>query len=153
MGFYVGDIPSKPGPRTWGTLRTNIVNGNLGGGNFIVGFHYIEFTQGFKTTEGNGYVRTDYSPLYLGTVTTSPNFTASPLTSSPPKSEFASLYNTSSSGCLVAEDRAQLIGETVVLTSGSRTITSDAFVGPLYQVYSAYNAGEAITSIGKLTAF
>lgn len=153
MGFYVGDLPSKPGPRTWGTLRTNIVNGNLGGGNFILGFHYIEFVQGFKTAEGNGFIRTDYGPLYLGSVYTNPNFTASALTSTPPKSEFASLYNASPSGCIVAEDRAQLTGETVVLASGSRTITADAFVGPTYQVYAAYNAGETITSIGKLTAF
>lgn len=54
---------------------------------------------------------------------------------------------------IVEEDRAQLIGETAVLTSGSITISSDAFIGPYYQSYAAYNSAEEITSIGKLTAF
>ena len=54
---------------------------------------------------------------------------------------------------LIDQDRAQLTGETAVLASGSITITSSAFVAPNYQLYSAYNASESITSIGKLTAF
>lgn len=54
---------------------------------------------------------------------------------------------------LIDQDRAQLTGETAVLASGSITITADAFVGPHYQTYAAYNASETITSIGKLTGF
>ena len=54
---------------------------------------------------------------------------------------------------LVNEDRAQFIGESAVLTSGTITITSDAFVDPDYQEYSGTLSVETITSIGKLTAF
>jgi hypothetical protein len=54
---------------------------------------------------------------------------------------------------LVNEDRLQFAGETAVLTSGSITITSAAFVSPTYQAYSTYSASESITSIGLLTAF
>jgi hypothetical protein len=54
---------------------------------------------------------------------------------------------------IVAEDRAQLVGQTAVLASTSITITANAFVGPNYQNYSVYNASESINSIGLLTAF
>jgi hypothetical protein len=144
------------GPSTWGALRSVIFNGNLSGSPIDAsGSHNIEYAHGFKTTAGNGFVRTDYGALYgnAGTPYYGPNFQATGITSTPPKSEFSSQYQTSSSGMLVNEDRAQLIGETAVLASGSRTITADAFVGPTYQVYAAYNASETITSIGKLTAF
>jgi len=145
-------------PYTWAGLRSPIFN------NFLqeieaFGAHNVEYKYGFRTTEGNGLVRTPYSALgFNASVPASgPNFTATGLTTAPPEGEFASqnFYNGagSSQGMLTNEDRAQLIGETAVLASGSITITSAAFVSPNYQVYSAYNAGESITSIGKLTAF
>ena len=144
------------GPSTWGALRSVIFNGTLSGSPLAGGgSHNIEYAHGFKTTAGNGFVRTDYSALYQNAATPyyGPNFSADAITSVPPKSEFSSQYQTSGSGMFVNEDRAQFIGETAVLASGSRTITADAFVGPHYQTYAAYNASESITSIGKLTAF
>lgn len=53
----------------------------------------------------------------------------------------------------VNEDRLELTGQTAVMTSGSITITSAAFVDPSYQLYTTYNASESIISIGLLTAF
>lgn len=156
MGLFIGGTVSSAGPRTWGSLRSIIFNGTIittaAGGS-----HNIEYQQGFKTAAGNGYVRTDYSGLYQGNLVGGPNITASGLTASPPLSELASYYSfnglASASGMLVNEDRAQLTGETVTMSSGTVTITSAAFVAPTYQTYSAYNASETITAIGKLTAF
>jgi hypothetical protein len=151
MGLVIGE---GFGPSTWGALRSVIFNGNLSGSPIAnSGDHNVEYDHGFKTTAGNGFVRTDYGALYFGDVTTGPNFYATGLTATPPKSEFGSGYYGSSSGCLVNEDRAQLTGETAVLGTGSLTITADAFVGPYYQNYSLYSATETLTSIGKLTAF
>jgi hypothetical protein len=145
-------------PWTWAGVRSPIFN------NFLqeieaYGSHNVEYKHGFRTTEGNGLVRTPYSALGLNSanVASGPNFTVDPLTASPAQSEFGSQYNYngggSFSGMLTNEDRAQLTGETAVLTSGSITIGSDAFIAPNYQLYSAYNVSEAIISIGKLTAF
>ena len=145
-------------PWTWAGVRSPIFN------NFLqeieaAGSHNVEYKHGFRTTEGNGLVRTPYSALGLNSanVASGPNFTVDALTASPAQSEFGSQYSynggSSFSGMLTNEDRAQLTGETAVLTSGSITIGSDAFIGPYYQLYSAYNVSEAITSIGKLTAF
>lgn len=148
------------GPSTWGALRSIVINGTLAGSPIAVGGdHNVEYDHGFKTTAGNGFVRTDYSALYLNSATkaSGPNFVASGLTASPPLSELGSYYAIngagSASGMLVNEDRAQLTGETVTMSSGTVTITSSAFVGPTYQTYSAYNVAETITAIGKLTAF
>jgi hypothetical protein len=145
-------------PYTWAGVRSPIFN------NFLqeieaFGDHNVEYKHGFRTTEGNGLVRTPYSALGLNSSTpaSGPNFTATGLTPTPAQGRFASLnfYNGAGSGhgMLTNEDRAQLIGETAVLASGSITISSSAFVSPTYQTYGAYNASESITSIGKLTAF
>lgn len=159
MGAFVGDY-DHGGPSTWGALRSIIFNGTLSGsGVASYGSHNIEYENGFKTTAGNGFIRTDYSALYFNAAVpiSGPNFVASGVSPSPARSRFESSYffrgAGSSSGMIVAEDRAQLTGQTAVLSSGSITINSDAFVGPNYQVYTAYNPAEVISSIGKLTAF
>ena len=157
MGLFIGEAADLVSPSTWGSLRSIVYNGNITGGYLNqFGSHNVEYAHGFKTAAGNGFIRTDFSAIYLpsGVGTgIGANFTAIPVTATPPESTFGSYYNGSSSGMMVAEDRAQLTGETAVLTSGSITIGSAAFVGTSYQTYSAYNASEAITSIGKLTAF
>ena len=152
MGYLVGDY-AHGGPSTWGALRSIIYNRTLSGDVLdSFGPHNVGWHQGFKTTEGNGFIRTDYSALYFngGNPYEGPNFYASGLTASPAQGRFESNYFY---GKLVNEDRAQLIGESVSLTSGSITITADAFLPPYYQVYPAYSALEVITSIGKMTAF
>lgn len=153
MGAIIGSFPY-----TWAGVRSPIFNNYL---QEIESFgpNNVEYKHGFRTTEGNGLIRTPYSALGIQASTpySGPNFVASGKTISPAESTFGSLYNynasSSPSGMLTNEDRAQLTGETAVLGSGSITIGSDAFVGPNYQTYSGYNPAESITSIGKLTAF
>lgn len=159
MGAIVGDYAGG-GPSTWGALRSIIINGTLSGSPIANGGdHNVEYDHGFKTAAGNGFIRTDYSALYFNASAkaSGPNFIASGVTSSPALSRFGSYYSIngagSASGMLVNEDRSQLTGETVTVTSGTFTIGSSAFVGPSYQTYSTYNASEVITAIGKLTAF
>ena len=153
MGLVIGKAFA---PSTWGALRSPIVIDGTAG---QVGTHSKEYDHGFKTTAGNGFVRTDYTALYANNAASNsgPNFNATGLTPSPATGQFASLYNIngagSSSGMLVNEDRLQFAGQVAVLTSGSVTITSAAFVSPTFQVYNTYNASETITSIGLLTAF
>ena len=154
MGLVIGKAFA---PHTWAGLRSPIV---IDGTTGQAGTHSKEYDQGFKTTAGNGFVRTDYTALYTkaGAASNSgPNFNAIGLTASPASGRFASLYSIngagSSSGMLVNEDRLQFAGQVAVVTSGSVTITSAAFVDPTYQVYNTYAATEAITSIGLLTAF
>ena len=155
MGLVIGQ---GFGPSTWGALRSIIFDGTIASTG-THGTHNMEYDHGFKTTAGNGFVRTDYSALYANSATplSGPNFNAQGLTASPATGEFASLYNIngggSSSGMLVNEDRLQFAGQVAVLTSGSVTITSAAFVSPTFQVYNTYSASETITSIGLLTAF
>ena len=153
MGLIIGQPFA---PHTWAGLRSAIVT------IFTTGTgtpHNKEYDQGFKTTAGNGFVRTDYSPLFYNAPisNTGPNFNAFPLSPSPPSSRFESLYfingGGSPNGMFVNEDRLELTGQTAVMTSGSITITSAAFVDPSYQLYTTYNASESIISIGLLTAF
>jgi len=155
MGLIIG---TSFAPSTWGALRSIIFDGGVASSGTF-GTHSAEYDQGFKTTAGNGFVRTDLNALYFNAATpfAGPNFTATGVSPSPATGEFASLYNLngggSSSGMLVNEDRLQFAGQTAVLGSGSITITSAAFVSPTFQVYNTYSASETITSIGLLTAF
>jgi len=153
MGLIIGQAFA---PHTWAGLRSPIVTILTTGTGSA---HSKEYSQGFKTTAGNGFVRTDYTALYLnaGTSNAGPNFDADGLIPSPPSSQFGSLYTIngggSPTGMFVNEDRLELTGQTAVMTSGSITITSAAFVDPVYQLYTTYNASESIISIGLLTAF
>lgn len=140
------------GPSTWGALRSVIFNGTLSGSPVTdSGDHNVEYVQGFKTTDGNGFVRTDYGALYLNNTSKQygPNFNA--YITSGTSAKFASEYQTSSVGMLVNEDRAQLTGETVALSSGSITMAASAFVSP-FQTFTA-SSTPIINTIGKLTAF
>jgi hypothetical protein len=140
------------GPSTWGALRSVIFNVTLSGSPVTdSGDHNVEYVHGFKTTDGNGFVRTDYGALYqnAGSKQYGPNFAAD--ITSGISAKFASEYQTSSVGMLINEDRAQLTGETVVLSSGSITMAASAFVSP-FQTFTASSA-PTINTIGKLTAF
>ena len=156
MGLIIGQPFA---PHTWAGLRSAIVTIYTGTIPGAATPHNHEYDQGFKTTAGNGFVRTDYSPLFFNAPISNsgPNFNAVGLSASPPSSEFGSFYSintgSSTSGMFVNEDRLELTGQTAVMTSGSITITSAAFVDPVYQVYTTYNASESIISIGLLTAF
>jgi hypothetical protein len=143
-------------PYTWAGLRSPIFN------NYLQeieahGDHNVEYKYGFRTTEGNGLVRTPYSALGSNSSApaSGPNFTAEGLTPTPAEGEFASQYSYggagSSQGMLTNEDRAQLTGETVALSSGSITMAASAFVSP-FQTFTA-SSTPTINTIGKLTAF
>ena len=54
MAYPIG---SDTGISTWGAMRTAIGNGDTGFGGS--GANNYEWTSGFKTTEGNGFVRLD----------------------------------------------------------------------------------------------
>jgi hypothetical protein len=149
MGLIIGKAFA---PHTWGSLRSIIFNGTLSGSPVTNGGdHNVEYVHGFKTTNGNGFVRTDYGALYGNSTSKQygPNFNA--YITSGTSAKFASEYQTSSVGMLVNEDRAQLIGETVALSSGSITMAASAFVSP-FQTFTATST-PTINTIGKLTAF
>ena len=149
MGLVIGE---GFGPSTWGALRSVIFNGTLSGSPIAnSGDYNVEYDHGFKTTDGNGFVRTDYGALYGNSATPQfgPNFNA--FITSGLNAKFASEYQTSTVGMLVDEDRAQLTGETVVLSSGSITMAASAFVSP-FQSFTA-TSPPTINTIGKLTAF
>ena len=149
MGLVIGE---GFGPSTWGALRSVIFNGTLSGSPIAnSGDYNVEYDHGFKTTDGNGFVRTDYGALYLnsGAPQFGPNFNA--FITSGINAKFASEYQTSTVGMLVDEDRAQLTGETVVMSSGSITMAASAFISP-FQSFTA-TSPPTINTIGKLTAF
>ena len=149
MGLVIGE---GSGPSTWGALRSVIFDGTLSGSPIAnSGDHNVEYDHGFKTTAGNGFIRTDYGALYnnSGTPQFGPNFNA--FITSGINAKFASEYQTSTVGMLVDEDRAQLTGETVVMSSGSITMAASAFVSP-FQSFTATST-PTINTIGKLTAF
>jgi len=148
MGLIIGKAFA---PSTWGALRSVIYNGTLSGAPVATGgTHSVEYDHGFKTTNGNGFVRTDYGALYQNNGTQfGPNFNA--FITSGTNAKFASEYQTSNVGMLVNEDRAQLTGETVTLSTGSITMAASAFVSP-FQTFTA-SSTPTINTIGKLTAF
>ena len=149
MGLVIGE---GFGPSTWGALRSVIFDGTLSGSPIAnSGDHNVEYDHGFKTTAGNGFIRTDYGALYnnSGTPQFGPNFNA--FITSGINAKFASEYQTSNVGMLVDEDRAQLTGETVVMSSGSITMAASAFISP-FQSFTA-TSPPTINTIGKLTAF
>lgn len=153
MGLLVGDVAGF-GPSTWGALRSVIYDGDLSplddGGP-----HNAGYAHGYKTTEGNGLIRTDLGYLYQSYGTADgPNFFISASGPYPYLlAQFGSNQATSASGYFVNEDRAQLIGETVTFTGGTVTMTSDAFDYPYYQIFANTGVPNPLISIGKLTAF
>lgn len=136
MASSIGDDVS-----TWGALRCTLGNQAQ---DYVAGANNVEYNSGFKTTEGNGLLRTTpdirslfyYQPFFVYTGATF-------------YMENSYLY-----GMLTQEDKDELIGEEVDVTSGSGTFTinSDAF--DLVGGQSSTVGGSApIISIGKLTAF
>lgn len=137
-------------PSTWGALRGVIYNRTLSGSPIASsGSHTVDFDHGFKMAAGNGLIRTEGGPLYFGSASAGPNFNA--YITSGTNAKFSSDYETSSLGWIVNEDRAQLAGETVALSTGSITMASSAFVSP-FQSFTAAST-PTINTIGKLTAF
>lgn len=157
-GKVIGDADHF-GPSTWGALRSVIFNLSSPITDYVEAYpHNVHFKHGFKTTAGNGFIRTDYSALFgnAGTPQYGPNFNIQALSLTPPftnNASFSSDYQASSHGMIVNEDRTQFVGETVSYTGGTLSITANAFLYPYYQVFSATVSPEPITSIGKLTAF
>lgn len=125
---------------TWATCRTPVGNGASGIAG-ASGSHNRVYSEGFKTTEGNGFLRTDpdqfiafyYTYLNLD----SGNF----------RLEWAW-----TAIILDQRDADHLIGEAVVLTGpDTLTLTADYLTNP-GQSYTG-SGTLPIVSVGKLTAF
>ena len=137
MGTLIGD---SSGYSTWAVLRTAVDNASLGGAPYSQYAHNVEFLKGFYTTEGNGFIRTTYTPWLIFQM---PAFNLdSAGTFWSPASDVDYVWTD--------EDKAQLIGEDVTNAGTTFAITSDAFDGSPWQVTSG---SDPIYTIGKLTAF
>lgn len=156
-GKVIGDA-AHFGPSTWGALRSIVYNKSTGLSTVEdSNEHNVYYARGFKTTEGNGLIRTDWGYL-RGNFGTQygPNFNIQALSLTPPYTNncrFSSDYDTSPDGMFTVEDRDTLVGGTVTYTGGTLTILSDAFGGPYYQVFSSSTAPDPITAVDLLTAF
>lgn len=137
MGTLIGDSSTYS---TWAVLRTAVDNVTVGGSPANQYSHNIEFLKGFYTTEGNGYIRTNYTlPLTFGMP--SFNLDSGGIFWSP---------GSDTSYIWTDDDKAQLIGENVTNAGTDFTITTDAFDGYPWQ---ATSGSDPIYTIGKLTAF
>lgn len=130
------------GISTWGKLRCTLGNQAQ---NFTASTYAIDFLGGFKSTEGNGFLRLDFEVALI--------FYRQPPFLYISGSQFL-LENASLYGMISNEDRNQLLGEDVTVTGGSGpfAITSDAFTNPAGQS-SGIGGSDPILTIGKLTAF
>jgi hypothetical protein len=138
MSVLIGDSSSYS---TWAVLRTAVDNVTVGGSPANQHAHNIEFLKGFYTTEGNGFIRTNYTlPLTFGMPAF--NLNSGGTFWSP---------NADTNFIWTDEDKAQLIGEDVTNAGTTFAITTDAFDNyPTWQVTSGV---DPIYTIGKLTAF
>lgn len=137
---------------TWAVCRTPFGNGSpYAGGTVRTDYgHNVEYDKGFTWTDGR-FTKT--SPYY-NKDNPPPRFVYED-TGSTPTSTAGMFYMWGllfPGNLLTADDYAELLGETVTMTSGSFTITADAWtVPPSFQTVSG-GLG-SITAIGKLTAF
>jgi hypothetical protein len=132
------EIGSSSAFATWACCRTAI--GNCSSGLSGGGANNIVWTSGFRTTEGNGFVRCD-AEARIVFYNTFVNYIDSPPT-------FFMEY----AATAIVIDQAEgdeLIGETVTMTGG--TFAIDA--GYLTAAGQTGNGVFPIISIGKLTAF
>lgn len=156
-GKVIGDA-AHFGPSTWGALRSIVYNKSNGlPAVEDSNEHNVYYPRGFKTTEGNGLIRTDWGYLRNNFGTQyGPNFNIQALSLTPPYTDncrFSSDYDTSPDGMFTVEDRDMLVSGTVTYAGGTLTILADAFGGPYYQVFSSSTAPDPISAIDLLTAF
>lgn len=138
MAYPIG---SDTGISTWGAMRTAIGNGDTGFG-FGSGANNYEWTSGFKTTEGNGFVRLDPFARVGFTATFLEYFNSG---------EFflrdATVYIV-----MDQRDADELITQTVTLTGpDSFTITADYLTAAGQTVTTT--GFFPITAVGLLTPF
>lgn len=137
MGVLIGQSGSIA---TWGALRFPLGNG---GEDKTVDSHNIVWHSGFRTTEGNGFFRTEalqlvaiYQPYVVFDDPTSTFY----------------LSNATTYVVLDQREADKLVGETVTLTGGTFTITADYLTGT-GQTGISTTGSSPITAIGLLTAF
>jgi len=138
MGQVIGETGFVA---TWGALRFPLGNG---GEDKTVSTHNIVWNSGFKTTEGNGFFRTDalqLSAIYQPYVVFD-DATATFL-----------LSNATTYIVLDQREADKLVGETVTLTGPDTfTITSD-YLTVTGQTGISTTGSSPIVSIGLLTTF
>jgi hypothetical protein len=130
------------GISTWGKLRCTLGNQAQ---NFTASTYAIDFLGGFKSAEGNGFLRLDFDIALI--------FYRQPPFVYVSGSQFY-LENADLYGMISNEDRDQLIGEDVTVTGGSGpfAMTSAAFDTSGGQT-PGVGGSDPILTIGKLTSF
>lgn len=129
---------------TWAVCRTAIGNNADGRAGAGGGTHNQVWSAGFRTTEGNGFVRCD--PIaaivvqYCYVVFDDFAYTFI-------------LQHATSNIVMDEQEAKELIGETVTTTSGNFAIIADYLTAGGQAVSPSTGGFNPITAIGKLTAF
>jgi hypothetical protein len=137
MGVLIGENSFFP---TWGRLRRPIMSSAT---TFTQRAFNVTWSDGFKTTEGNGFVMSEPTFPYLGgpfIALIAPNFT------------HLALLGVDSYIPLHEDDATELIGATVTSAGGSIVLTSD-YATSTGQDISGTTYGDPATAIDNLTPF
>lgn len=162
MGVIIGQTNPLTGDYycTWGKLRSPILGKDVTGGVGTAGTHSIEYDagSGFQT-DNDTPVRFDmrYDSTTWPNGFWRPTFLFSEVFAATPPGWYGEMFVPQT---LTDEDKAELVGETVVAsgTIGTFTMTSDFFTSKqLLQAGSGftppYPVEQPILSVGKLNAF
>lgn len=137
MGAVIGDSSFYP---TWAALRRPIMSS---ASTVTVASNNIVWNDGFRTTEGNGFVRRD--PIFP--------YTGGPaLLINPSSPAYFFLAGATSNIEMDQSEGDQLIGSLVTSASGSFTLTADYLTSPGQDISATTYTDPALT-IDKLTAF
>lgn len=145
-------IGTSPWYQSWGKLRFPLgINGSTV---VTAGANCVDYSAGFTTADGSLF-RHDYGSE-PGFLTYPSEFFYADTLGPPPAGFFymgtySSLY-TGVGPFMDKDDFAQLLGETVTMTSGSFSLGTDAWTSPPGSQSVAASLG-SISSIGKLATF
>ena len=137
MGAVIGDSSFYP---TWAALRRPIMSS---ASTVTVASNNIVWNDGFRTTEGNGFVRRDPTFPYTG---------GPKLYLNPSLGTHFFLAGATSNIEMDQADADQLIGSVVTSSTGNFTLISDYLTNPGQDISATTYSDPALT-IDKLTAF
>lgn len=137
MGVVIGESSFYP---TWGALRRPIMHSDS---TATVASFNIVWDTGFRTTDGNGFVRRDPTFPYLGGPTLEIN-AGSPA--------YFYLKDATVNIEMDQADSDQLIGSVVTSATGNFTLTADYLTNPGQDISATTYSDPALTIV-KLTPF